>query len=68
MNAHHERVPSPVRDGNTDKTSNISSNLAKLKDIYGDVSDQKGDCSKERVHKRDGSGEEVFRLGGGSWK
>lgn len=43
----------------------ISSNLAKLKDIYGDVSEQKGDSSK--VNRRDGSGEEVIRLGG-SWK
>lgn len=71
MNAHghHEREPSPARGRTSEKTSIISSNLAKLKDMYGDVSEQKGggDPSKERINRRDSSGEEVIRLGG-SWK
>lgn len=74
MNAHghHEREPSPARGRTSEKTSIISSNLAKLKDMYGDVSEQKGgggggDSSKERINRRDSSGEEVIRLGG-SWR
>ncbi|KAE9596117.1 hypothetical protein Lal_00030579 [Lupinus albus] len=56
---------SPPRDGN--KTS-ASSNLAKLKDIYGDLGDNKGNADLERIPKRDNGGEEVIRLGGSTWK
>ncbi|XVF31706.1 hypothetical protein REPUB_Repub17cG0015200 [Reevesia pubescens] len=57
---------SPRKDAIKEKAS-TSSNLAKLKDLYGDISDQKGD-GFERVPKRDNSGEEVIRLGGSTWK
>jgi len=62
-----DRHPTPQRDGNKDKTS-APSNLAKLKDLYGDLSDQKGDAGLERVPRRDNDGEEVFRLGGSTWR
>ncbi|PPE02070.1 hypothetical protein GOBAR_DD00941 [Gossypium barbadense] len=63
-NSHYDRLPSPSKEG-----SKASSNLAKLKDLYGDVSDTKGDdAGFERIAKRDNSGEEVIRLGGSSWK
>ncbi|KAF9664191.1 hypothetical protein SADUNF_Sadunf17G0130500 [Salix dunnii] len=59
-----DRQPTSQRDGNKDKTS-ASSNLAKLKDLYGD---QKGDAGLERVPQRDNDGEEVFRLGSSTWR
>ncbi|MBA0736342.1 hypothetical protein Gogos_009904 [Gossypium gossypioides] len=63
-NSHYDRLPSPAKEG-----SKASGNLAKLKDLYGDVSDTKGDdAGFERIAKRDNSGEEVIRLGGSSWK
>ncbi|XP_017626334.1 pre-mRNA splicing factor SR-like 1 isoform X1 [Gossypium arboreum] len=63
-NSHYDRLPSPAKEG-----GKASSNLAKLKDLYGDVSDTKGDDGGfERIAKRDNSGEEVIRLGGSSWK
>jgi len=62
-----DRHPTPQRDGNKDKTS-APSNLAKLKDLYGDLSDQKGNAGLERVPRRDNDGEEVFRLGGSTWR
>ncbi|XP_039048353.1 pre-mRNA splicing factor SR-like 1 isoform X2 [Hibiscus syriacus] len=46
------------------EASKASSNLAKLKDLYGDT---KGDGGYERAANRDSSGEEVIRLGG-SWR
>lgn len=49
------------------KTS-ASSNLAKLKDIYGDVGNSKGDANMERIPRRDHESEEVIRLGGSTWK
>ncbi|KAJ6999242.1 hypothetical protein NC653_010047 [Populus alba x Populus x berolinensis] len=61
-----DQHPSPQRDGSKDRTS-ASSNLAKLKDLYGDLGDQKGDAGLERVPRRDNDGEEVFRLGGSTW-
>ncbi|KAJ6926286.1 hypothetical protein NC651_010649 [Populus alba x Populus x berolinensis] len=36
-----DQHPTPQRDGSKDRTS-ASSNLAKLKDLYGDLGDQKG--------------------------
>ncbi|KAK4274994.1 hypothetical protein QN277_018143 [Acacia crassicarpa] len=65
--ARFESHSSPPRDGSKDKTS-ASSNLAKLKDIYGDLSDNKRDVNTERIPGRDTGGEEVIRLGGSSWK
>ncbi|XP_020265661.1 pre-mRNA splicing factor SR-like 1 isoform X2 [Asparagus officinalis] len=62
--ASSDRRPSPFGDGNRDK---VSSNLAKLKDLYGDVSDKKKDAGNDRLMK-DTSTEEVIRLGGSSWK
>ncbi|GAV58451.1 PRP38 domain-containing protein/PRP38_assoc domain-containing protein [Cephalotus follicularis] len=62
-----DRHSSPQRDESKDKTS-ASSNLAKLRDLYGDLSNQKEDASSERVPRRDNGGEEVIRLGGSTWK
>ncbi|KAK4278065.1 hypothetical protein QN277_015962 [Acacia crassicarpa] len=53
--------------GSKEKLS-TSANLAKLKDIYGDVNNSKGDANTERISSRVNDGEEVFRLGGSSWK
>jgi len=50
-----------------DRVATASSNLAKLKDLYGDASDQKGDVGSERFRKVS-STDEVIRLGGSSWK
>ncbi|KAL4308201.1 hypothetical protein GQ457_01G052150 [Hibiscus cannabinus] len=51
------------------EASRAASNLAKLKDLYGDTSDTKGDGGGyERAANRDNSGEEVIRLGGSSWR
>lgn len=62
----HDRFPSsPRRDGNKEKAS-ASSNLAKLRDLYGDAGNSKADSDVERIRKDTGS-EEVIRLGG-SWK
>lgn len=58
---------SPPRDGNNDKTS-ASSNLAKLKDLYGDLNNKKEDAGKDRGPNRDSGTEEVIRLGGSSWR
>ncbi|XP_028784637.1 pre-mRNA splicing factor SR-like 1 isoform X1 [Neltuma alba] len=65
--ARLESHSSPQRDGSKDKTS-ASSNLAKLKDIYGDLSDNKRDVNNDRIPGRDNGGEEVIRLGGSTWK
>lgn len=65
LQAHAERPPSPHIDGSKDRAS-VSSNLAKLRDLYGDVGNSKMDNDTERVRK-DSSSEEVIRLGG-SWK
>lgn len=46
----------------------MPSNLAKLKDLYGDLSDQKGDGGSERGSNKDSGTEEVIRLGGSTWK
>lgn len=59
--------PSPFKDGNVDRAVAISSNLAKLKDLYGDARDKKVDAGNDRLRK-DSSTEEVIRLGGCSWK
>lgn len=53
--------------GSKEKLS-TSGNLAKLKDIYGDVNISEGDANMERNSRRVNNGEEVFRLGGSKWK
>lgn len=55
------------QDGSKEKTS-ASSNLAKLRDLYGDVSNQKDNIGNSRGPNRDSSSEEVIRLGGSSWR
>ncbi|THG05980.1 hypothetical protein TEA_000238 [Camellia sinensis var. sinensis] len=65
--AHPNHHPSPHRDDNKEKTS-ASSNLAKLRDLYGDLSSQKEDSAKDRLPNRDSGAEEVIRLGGSKWK
>ncbi|KAF8412873.1 hypothetical protein HHK36_000845 [Tetracentron sinense] len=64
--AYSDHNSSPFRDGIKDKTA-PSSNLAKLKDLYGDTGNQRGDCGTERGPMYS-SGEEVIRLGGSTWK
>ncbi|KAJ1410534.1 putative pre-mRNA-splicing factor 38B [Sesbania bispinosa] len=54
--------------GDGSKKTSASSNLAKLKDMYGDLGDNKGDANTERIPRRDNGGEEVIRLGGSTWK
>lgn len=67
VQTHSDRRPSPFGDGNRDKAAAASSNLAKLRDLYGDASNKAGDADGER-RPRDSSTEEVIRLGGSSWK
>ncbi|XP_057501220.1 pre-mRNA splicing factor SR-like 1 isoform X1 [Actinidia eriantha] len=62
-----DRHQSPQRDGIKEKTS-ASGNLAKLRDLYGDLSIQKEDAAKDRAPTRDSSRDEVIRLGGSTWK
>ncbi|GKV20308.1 hypothetical protein SLEP1_g30455 [Rubroshorea leprosula] len=65
-NGPFDRDSSHLRDGSKEKTP-ASINLAKLKDLYGDLSERKGDTN-ERIPMRDTSSEEVIRLGGTTWK
>lgn len=69
------RSRSPVRgrsDGDKHRSSPFgrapeSSNLAKLKDLYGDATNVKNDAGDDRAH-RDSGTEEVIRLGGARWR
>lgn len=61
---HVDYQPSSHRDNSKDKSTS-SSNLAKLRDLYGDLGDSK---KGEGVSNRDSGTEEVIRLGGSSWK
>ncbi|CAL5050794.1 unnamed protein product [Urochloa decumbens] len=69
------RSRSPVRgrtDGDKHRSSPFgrapeSSNLAKLKDLYGDATNTKNDSGDDRAH-RDSGTEEVIRLGGARWR
>lgn len=66
--AHSDYHTSSYADGSREKNS-VSSNLAKLRDLYGDLSTQKEDrSSNNRVGNRDSGTEEVLRLGGSTWK
>ncbi|KAL0742154.1 hypothetical protein Bca4012_083667 [Brassica carinata] len=64
-----EREPTPQRDyGNKEKAATtVNSNLAKLKDLYGDASNQKGGDEGYGT-RRDSNSEEVIKLGGSSWR
>ncbi|KAI0491641.1 hypothetical protein KFK09_025901 [Dendrobium nobile] len=62
-----DRHRSPLKDVSKDKAAPISSNLAKLKDLYGDASDAKGNGTDYKFSK-DTSSEEVIRLGGSTWR
>ncbi|KAJ4706848.1 pre-mRNA-splicing factor 38B [Melia azedarach] len=66
-NTYFDHHSSPQKDGSKERTS-ASSNLAKLKDLYGNISDKKEEAGSERFSRRDTGGEEVIRLGGSSWK
>ncbi|KAG6511692.1 hypothetical protein ZIOFF_029769 [Zingiber officinale] len=57
----------PFIEENKDKTKVVSSNLIKLKDLYGDASERKSEEPADRLRK-DTSSEEVIRLGGFTWK
>ncbi|CAL5045701.1 unnamed protein product [Urochloa decumbens] len=73
--ARRSRSRSPVRgrtDGDKHRSSPFgrapeSSNLAKLKDLYGDATNTKNDSGDDRAH-RDSGTEEVIRLGGARWR
>ncbi|KAL7094318.1 hypothetical protein ACP275_11G095700 [Erythranthe tilingii] len=57
------------RGGSSNNNASTSSNLAKLKDLYGDSSNgEKKDRGDEKVHSRPGGTEEVIRLGGSTWR
>lgn len=59
---------SPSGHGSKEKMG-ASSNLAKLKDLYGDLSSQREDAGKDKDHSSRTSGtEEVIRLGGSTWR
>ncbi|PUZ62254.1 hypothetical protein GQ55_4G341900 [Panicum hallii var. hallii] len=72
---HRSRSRSPVHgrtDGDNHRSSPFgkapeSSNLAKLKDLYGDATNTKNDSGDDRAH-RDSGTEEVIRLGGQRWR
>lgn len=62
-----DRFPSPRKDEGPVRTS-ASSNLAKLKDMYGDINTQKEDAENRNPPNRVNGAEEVIRLGGSTWK
>lgn len=62
-----DRFPSPRKDEGPVRRS-ASSNLAKLKDMYGDLSTQKEDAENRNPPNRVNGAEEVIRLGGSTWK
>ncbi|KAF8727024.1 hypothetical protein HU200_019519 [Digitaria exilis] len=63
----NEQRSSPFGDGNKEKVATVSSNLAKLKDLYGDVTEKKEDGDAEKL-RGDSCAEEVIRLGGPRWR
>lgn len=62
----NDHLPSPRKDEGQVRTS-ASSNLAKLKDLYGDLSTQK-EVGKDNPPNRVNGAEEVIVLGGSTWK
>ncbi|KAL8104359.1 pre-mRNA splicing factor SR-like 1 isoform X2 [Apium graveolens] len=67
LRASADRFPSPLKDEGPVRTS-ASSNLAKLKDMYGDLSTQKEDAEYRNPPNKINGAEEVIRLGGSTWK
>ncbi|XP_006655779.1 pre-mRNA splicing factor SR-like 1 [Oryza brachyantha] len=73
--ARRSRSRSPNRsraDGEKHRSSPFgkppeSSNLAKLKDLYGDATNTKDDTADDKA-RRDSGTEEVIRLGGARWR
>ncbi|XP_059309394.1 pre-mRNA splicing factor SR-like 1 isoform X5 [Lycium ferocissimum] len=67
--ANLDQQRTPPRDESKEKRApSTSSNLAKLKDLYGDLGSQKENVGDyDRAPNRDSSTEEVIRLGG-SWR
>lgn len=65
--SRNEQRSSPFRDANKEKATTVSGNLAKLKDLYGDITEKKEDSDAEKLH-RDSCAEEVIRLGGPRWR
>uniref|UniRef100_A0A0A9F3E0 Pre-mRNA-splicing factor 38 C-terminal domain-containing protein n=1 Tax=Arundo donax TaxID=35708 RepID=A0A0A9F3E0_ARUDO len=63
----NEHRSSPFGDANREKAAAVSSNLAKLKDLYGDVTEKKEDGDAEKL-RGDSCAEEVIRLGGPRWR
>jgi pre-mRNA-splicing factor 38B len=63
----NEQRSNPFGDANKEKSAAISSNLAKLKDLYGDVVEKKDAADAEKL-RRDSCAEEVIRLGGPRWR
>ncbi|OEL17284.1 hypothetical protein BAE44_0021695 [Dichanthelium oligosanthes] len=63
----NEQRSSPFGNGHKEKAATVSSNLAKLKDLYGDVTEKKEDGDAEKL-RRDSCAEEVIRLGGPRWR
>ncbi|XP_055800980.1 pre-mRNA splicing factor SR-like 1 isoform X2 [Solanum dulcamara] len=57
----------PPRDESKEKKA-ASSNLAKLKHLYGDFGNKKENSGDDRAPNRDTSTEEVIRLGGSTWR
>ncbi|XP_022680921.1 pre-mRNA splicing factor SR-like 1 isoform X2 [Setaria italica] len=64
--SRNEQRSSPFGNGNKEKAA-VSSNLAKLKDLYGDITEKKEDGDAEKL-RRDSCAEEVIRLGGPRWR
>ncbi|KAJ0959904.1 hypothetical protein J5N97_000338 [Dioscorea zingiberensis] len=64
-NGYSDRISSPLKEGGKEKPAATSSNLAKLKDLYGDGTSNNGGADRPR---RDTNTEEVFRLGASTWK
>ncbi|KAI3451354.1 hypothetical protein Pfo_008019 [Paulownia fortunei] len=65
---HDQNRPSPSRHESKEKIS-ASSNLAKLKDLYGDLrNNQNEDAGEHKGPNRPSGTEEVIRLGGSSWR
>ncbi|CAM8971428.1 unnamed protein product [Rhodiola kirilowii] len=65
-NTPFDRRSSPPKDES--KKTSVSSNLEKLKSMYGDLSGEKSDAGIAKVRNRDSGTEEVIRLGGATWR
>lgn len=61
-----ERQRSPLKETTKEKSS-LPSNLAKLRDLYGDSTAKKED-DNVLSHPKDSSSDDVIRLGGTTWR